>query len=100
MIRNDPDNYYKSPKELLAAFHDIIENKIEGKLLDILHRKPATALEIVEVPPSQPNAPAASYIAGTPDGSRPGRLYVNTNKFQHQSRYRRTLPSANSPGTR
>ena len=31
------------------AFHDIIENRIEGKLLDIFHSKPKTALEIVEV---------------------------------------------------
>ena len=31
------------------AFHDIIENRIEGKLLDIFHAKPKTALEIVEV---------------------------------------------------
>ena len=77
--------------ELLQAFHDIIEGQIEGKLLQIFHNKPQTALEIVAVsifsplfddhfyniishqmPPSQSNGPAAFYSAGTPDGSRPG----------------------------
>ena len=49
MIRNDPANFYTSPAELLAGFHDIIENKIQGKLLDIFHTLPSTKLEIVEV---------------------------------------------------
>ena len=35
--------------ELLQAFHDIIEGQIEGKLLQIFHNKPQTALEIVAV---------------------------------------------------
>ena len=39
------------------------------------------------MPSSQPNAPAASYIARTPDGSRPGRLYVNTNQYGSQPKY-------------
>ena len=88
------------PSELLQAFHDIIEGQIDGKLLEIFHNKPKTALEIVPVrisnlyiifinyqetssivmshnhyrqmPPSQSNGPAAFYSSGTPDGSRPG----------------------------
>eukprot|EP00088_Acartia_fossae_P029105 TRINITY_DN2991_c1_g1_i3.p1 TRINITY_DN2991_c1_g1~~TRINITY_DN2991_c1_g1_i3.p1 ORF type:complete len:293 (+),score=91.53 TRINITY_DN2991_c1_g1_i3:1-879(+) len=86
-IRNDKSNFFNSPQELLDAFKDIIDNKIEPRILDIFHQKPATELEIVEVPPSNPDAPAAFYIAGTPDGSRPGRLYVNTNKYDSQPRY-------------
>jgi uncharacterized protein (DUF885 family) len=30
-------------------------------------------------------APAAQYIPGTPDGSRPGKVYVNTGDYQHRS---------------
>ena len=37
------------PSELLQAFHDIIEGQIDGKLLEIFHNKPKTALEIVPV---------------------------------------------------
>jgi uncharacterized protein (DUF885 family) len=71
-------------------------------LLDVFHSKPQTPLEIVgvrvkiytaetiitqsQLPPSQANAPAAFYSAGTPDGSRPGRLYVNTNQYSTQPR--------------
>jgi len=87
MIRTDPANFFDSPEELLQAFHDIIEGQIEGKLLEIFHNKPQTALEIVPMPPSQSNGPAAFYSAGTPDGSRPGRLYVNTNQYSSQPRY-------------
>jgi len=87
MIRTDPANFFDSPEELLQAFHDIIEGQIDGKLLEIFHNKPKTALEIVPMPPSQSNGPAAFYSSGTPDGSRPGRLYVNTNKYNSQPRY-------------
>jgi uncharacterized protein (DUF885 family) len=87
MLRNDKNNFFNSPQELLDSFKDIIENRIDQKLLDIFHSKPSTNLEIAEVPASTPDAPAAYYIAGTPDGSRPGRLYVNTNKYHSQPRY-------------
>ena len=86
MIKNDPANFYDSPEELLEAFHDIIENRIDGKLLEVFHTKPQIALEIVAMPPSMTNAPAAFYTAGTPDGSRPGRLYVNVNQYSSQPR--------------
>jgi len=86
-IRNDKANFFSSASELLAAFKDIIENKIEPNILNIFHNKPTTKMEIVEVPPSTPNFPAAFYISGTADGKRPGRLYVNTNKYSSQPRY-------------
>merc|ERR1719312_317290 len=87
MIRNDPKNFFSPADELLNAFHDIIENKIDGHLLEIVHKKPSTALKIVGMPPSMTDAPAAFYTAGSLDGSRPGVLYVNTNKFNSQPRY-------------
>ena len=31
--------------------------------------------------------PIGCIIAGTADGKRPGRLYVNTNKYDSQPRY-------------
>jgi len=86
MIRNDKKNFFSSPSEVLAAFKEIID-RVEPKILQIFHDKPTTKLEILETPASTPDAPAAFYIAGTPDGSRPGRLYVNTNKYDSQPRY-------------
>jgi len=87
VLRNDKANYFNSPEELMAAFHEIIENRINPRILDLFHTEPQTKLEIVEVPPSTPDAPAAYYIAGTADGKRPGRLFVNTNKYDSQPRY-------------
>ena len=59
IIRNNRTNFYNSADELLKAFHEIIENQIDSQLL-------------------MADGPAAFYTAGTPDGSRPGVLYVNT----------------------
>jgi uncharacterized protein (DUF885 family) len=84
-LRNDPNNFFNSGQELLDAFHDIIENKIDGHLLEIFNKKPSMKLEITEA--TNENAPAAVYIAGTQDGKRPGRLFVNTFKFGSQPRY-------------
>ena len=87
MIRNNRSNFYNSADELLDAFYEIIENRIDSQLLNIFNNKPSTKLEIVGMPPSMADAPAAFYTAGTPDGSRPGVLYVNTNKFNSQPKY-------------
>jgi len=87
MIRNDPNNYYETPEALIAGFKDIVENRIQPRILEIFHNKPATKLEIVRVPASTPDAAAAYYIAGTADGKRPGRFFVNTNKFEFQPKY-------------
>ena len=35
MIREDRNNYYSSPEQLLAAFHHIIEDIIDDKLLEV-----------------------------------------------------------------
>ena len=48
-IRNDKNNFFTTPKDLLDAFKDILENRINPRLLDLFHNKPATKLEIVEV---------------------------------------------------
>ena len=48
-VRNDPANFFKSSEELLAAWKNIIEGKIQAKLGDLFHTLPAAKLEIVEV---------------------------------------------------
>ena len=48
-VRNDKNNFFTTPKDLLDAFKDILENRINPRLLDLFHTKPATRLEIVEV---------------------------------------------------
>ena len=45
-LRNDSSNYYKSSEELLDDLEDILENKIEPKLLNLFHKKPSAELKI------------------------------------------------------
>jgi len=84
-LRNDPANYFGSGEEVLSAFNTTINDKILPKLPMLFKRIPSQRLELVEE--SNPEASAASYIAGTEDGSRPGRFYVNTAKYSSQSRH-------------
>jgi len=84
-LRNDPANYFGSGEEVLSAFNRTINDKILAKLPTLFKRIPSMRLELVEE--SNPEASAASYIAGTEDGSRPGRFYVNTAKYASQSRH-------------
>ena len=84
-LRNDKANYFNSEQELLDAFSTIIHDRINPKLDTIFHSCPKSKLEITEVPVA--DYPAAFYIAGTEDGARPGKLFVNTFKFASQPRY-------------
>lgn len=84
-LRTDKSNYFDSEQELLDAFSHIIHNKINPKLKNIFHSVPTAKLEITRTPMA--DYPAAFYIAGTEDGSRPGKLFVNTFKFDSQPRY-------------
>ena len=85
MVRKNASNFFSSPEELLEEFHNIIENQIQPRLAYIVRNVPKIELEILEA--TNPNSPAAFYIAGAADGSRPGRLFVNTAKYGSQPRY-------------
>jgi uncharacterized protein (DUF885 family) len=51
---------------------------MQAKLPDLFGRLPKAPFEVVVVPDYlAKTAPPAYYEAGTPDGSRPGRLFVN-----------------------
>jgi hypothetical protein len=56
LFRNDESNFFNSPQELMDAFKEIIEERIEPKLLTIFHSKPAAQLEIVEVTSTLPTS--------------------------------------------
>merc|ERR1719228_577952 len=84
-LRNDKSNFFNSGQELMDRFSTIIHEQINPKLDKIFHTSPKCQLEISEVPVA--DYPAAFYIAGTEDGARPGKLFVNTFKFASQPRY-------------
>lgn len=84
-LRNDPKFYYGSPDEVLAGFKDLVDNKINPKITDVFSGPPKHKLEVVPGP--QEDCPAAYYITGTPDGSRPGKFFVNVRKYKSQPKY-------------
>merc|ERR1711936_1130571 len=60
-------------------------DKIYPRLTKLFTNVPRTKLEVNETPSSE--YPAAFYLAGTEDGSRPGKYSLNTFKFSSQPRY-------------
>jgi uncharacterized protein (DUF885 family) len=77
-MAQNPKLHAQSKEQLLAAYqHDIDGMKL--KLPELFGRLPKAPLEIVPVPSyMEKDQAAAFYEHGTPDGSRPGRININT----------------------
>ena len=84
-LRTDSTHYYQSAEELLAAGRDIVFTQIYPRLPQLFTAVPRTKLEINSTPSGE--YPAGFYMAGTEDGSRPGKYSLNTFKFDSQPKY-------------
>jgi uncharacterized protein (DUF885 family) len=74
-----------SPDALIDAYKGYITG-MKPRLPELFGRLPKAPLEVVPVPPYMEKDQAAAYYdSGTPDGSRPGRVYVNTYNFAERS---------------
>jgi uncharacterized protein (DUF885 family) len=82
-VRGDPKFYCKSEGELVALVEKIC-GQIEQKIPTIFNKMPDMKMDIRVTPPEEAGGPGAMYIAGTPDGSRPGVYYINALKFATQ----------------
>ncbi|MBT8444582.1 MAG: DUF885 domain-containing protein, partial [Gammaproteobacteria bacterium] len=76
-VNSDEQFYFDEPDDLIQGYRDM-SARIEAlskKLFDIA---PKTAFEVRRVEPfREASASGGSYVAGTPDGSRPGIFYAN-----------------------
>lgn len=84
-IAANPKLHAQSKEQLLDLYrHDI--DQMKAKLPDMSGRLPKAPLVVDAVPAfiEKDQAPAY-YEHGTPDGKRPGTVYVNTYDFQHRS---------------
>ncbi|MDI3254237.1 MAG: DUF885 domain-containing protein [Bacillota bacterium] len=84
-IAANPKLHPQSREQLLDAYrHDI--DDIRPKLPELFGRLPKAPLTVEAVPEfiEKDQAPAY-YEHGTPDGKRPGTVYVNTYDYQHRS---------------
>jgi len=77
-IKANPKLKATSPEALLAAYRGYLA-PMQAKLPSLFGRLPKAPFEVVPMPDYlAKTAPPAYYEAGTPDGSRPGRLMINT----------------------
>ena len=87
-IEKNPDLHPKSKQEMLDLYRKYID-QMYGKLPSLFGRLPKAKLEVIPMEEFRENQSAgADYIQGTPDGSRPGHVNVNTSNFEK----RKTLP--------
>ncbi len=66
---------YKTPAEVLAAFHSI-QNKIDPKLQTMFGKVPKTKFEIRQTEAFRAASSSAEYNQGSADGTRPGIFYI------------------------
>ena len=84
-VAADPRQHPASRDALLAIYRADLD-QMKQKLPEYFGRLPKAPLEVEAVPDylEKDQAPAY-YQPGTADGSRPGRVYVNTYDFAHRS---------------
>jgi uncharacterized protein (DUF885 family) len=81
----DPKQHPTSKEGLLARYRHY-EDQMKPKLPELFNRLPKAPLEVVEMPSYLGKDQAAAwYSLGTPDGSRPGRVNVNTYNFAERA---------------
>lgn len=84
-LKTNPKEHPASKEALLDAYRGYIAG-MRPKLPELFGRLPKAPLEVLPVPEYMEKDQAAAYYEnGTPDGSRPGRVYINTYHFADRS---------------
>jgi uncharacterized protein (DUF885 family) len=84
-VKADPTLFATSREQLLEKYRHYIK-QMEPELPKIFGMLPKTGVEVRPVEEyREKEAASASYTQGTPDGSRPGIIYVNTGDFAHRT---------------
>ena len=82
---NNPKLTPKSREQILQLYRGYIAD-MEPKLPQLFGLLPKARLEVLPTQPyREAEAAGAEYNPGTPDGARPGKVYVNTSDFAHRS---------------
>lgn len=77
-MAQNPKLHAQSKEQLLDTYRHYID-EMKPKLPELFGRLPKAPLEVVAVPAYMEKDQAAAYYErGTPDGSRPGRININT----------------------
>ena len=86
-LETNPAVKVTSGEQILEAYRKYTD-QMYAKLPQLFGRLPKAKMEVVATPSfREKNASGAEYNTGAPDGSRPGRVYVNT----YEAEKRKTL---------
>jgi uncharacterized protein (DUF885 family) len=84
-LKTNPKVIPASREELLTLYRKYIA-QMQPELPKLFGLLPKAPVEVVAVEKfREAEAPQAEYMEGTPDGSRPGKVYVNTGDYQHRT---------------
>jgi uncharacterized protein (DUF885 family) len=84
-VAKDPKLHAHSRQEILDLYRKYTD-QMYPKLPELFGRLPKAKLEIMAVEEfREKEASGAQYVQGTPDGSRPGHVMVNTGSFAERS---------------
>ena len=76
-VNTDPQFFFDEPEQLIQGYRDMADH-INTLAEDLFEIFPKTDFEVRRVEPfREKSASGGSYMAGTPDGSRPGVFYAN-----------------------
>jgi uncharacterized protein (DUF885 family) len=77
-VRKDPKQHAQSREQILDLYRKYI-TQMEPRLPELFGLLPKTGVEVRAIEPyREKSASAAGYMPGTPDGSRPGMIMINT----------------------
>lgn len=84
-LKTDPKVHASSRQQIVDLYSQYIA-QMQPKLPELFGLLPKTQVKVVPVQEyREKEAAAAEYNQGTPDGSRPGMVYVNTGDYQNRS---------------
>ncbi|MDV7507175.1 DUF885 domain-containing protein [Acinetobacter baumannii] len=85
-LKTNPAVFPKSREEILEIYRGYIA-QMQPELLKLVGLLPKNKVEVLPVEQyREKEAAGAEYHQGTPDGSRPGQVYVNTGDFSERSK--------------
>lgn len=77
-VRKDPKQHAQSREQILDLYRKYV-TQMEPRLPELFGLLPKTGVEVRAIEPyREKSASAAGYMPGTPDGSRPGMIMINT----------------------
>lgn len=84
-LKTNPKIYAKSREDILDRYRAAIA-QMEPVLPRLFTRLPRTEVKVKAIEPfREKEAANAEYQQGTPDGSRPAQILVNTSDYRHRS---------------